>query len=69
MAQVNKKYKFDKTTFSAMTVEEADDHVSYWKDKTETERLNAACFIINQIFQVTPSTKVDISISDKRKHN
>lgn len=64
----NNKYKLDKTAFSAMTVKEADDHVSYWKEKTETERLNAACFIINQIYQVTPSTKIDINIIDKRKH-
>jgi translation initiation factor 2B subunit (eIF-2B alpha/beta/delta family) len=64
----NKSYKLDKTVFSAMTFEEADDHVSYWQNKSESERLNAACFIINQIFQVTPSTKLDVSITDKRKH-
>ena len=64
----NKPYKLDKTVYSSMTFKEADDHSSYWDDKNEFERLNAACFIINQIFQVTPFTKVDITISDKRKH-
>jgi translation initiation factor 2B subunit (eIF-2B alpha/beta/delta family) len=52
-----------------MTVEQADYHVSYRDDKTADERLNAACFIINQIFDVTPSSKIDVSITDKRKHN
>ncbi|MDQ6756964.1 MAG: hypothetical protein M3004_08510 [Bacteroidota bacterium] len=65
----NKPYKLDKAAFNAVTFEEADDHVSHWKNKSESERLNAACFIINQIFQVTPSTKIDVSITDKRKHH
>ena len=51
-----------------MTVEEADNHVTYWNNKTKTERLNAACFIINQIFDVCPSDKIDLKFTDKRKH-
>ena len=44
--------------------------MNYWVEKTEDERLNAACFIIiNQIFGVTPQTKVDRTITDKRKHS
>ena len=39
------KYKLDRTELKAMTFEEADDHVTYWNDKTVPERLNAACFI------------------------
>lgn len=65
----DKKYRLDKTAFKAMTVEEADDHVTYWNDKTESERLDAACFIINQIFDVTPKTKIDFTITDKRKRD
>jgi hypothetical protein len=64
-----KKYRLDKTVFKAMSVEEADDHVTYWNDNTESERLNAACFIINQIFGVTPKTEIDFTITDKRKRD
>jgi hypothetical protein len=64
-----KKYRLDKTAFVATTVSEANDHVNYWNDKTAAERLNAACFIINQIFQVTPQTKVDFSVFTKRKRD
>ncbi len=60
-------YRLDRTKVTALTFAEADDHVNYWVNKTEDERLNAACFIINQIFGVTPKTKVDRSITDKRK--
>lgn len=62
------KYKLDRTMLCATTADNADDHVSFWNDKTAIERLNAACFIINQIFGVTPKTKVDVSITAKRKH-
>ena len=63
-----KEYKLDRSFLKSMTVEEADDHVTYWHNKTESERLNAACFIINQIFDVSPSNKIDLKITDKRKH-
>ena len=64
-----KEYKLDRTVLRSMTVEEADDHVTYWNNKTESERLNAACFIINQIFDVSPFDKIDFTFTDKRKHN
>jgi hypothetical protein len=60
-------YPLDRTTVTSSTFNEADNHVSYWLEKTEDERLNAACFIINQIFGVTPQTKVDRTVTDKRK--
>ena len=63
------QYKLEKTELKSMTFEEADDHVTYWNNKTEDERLNAACFIINQIFGVTPSDKIDFTYTDKRKHS
>ena len=40
-----------------MTFEEADDHTTYWLDKTEDERLNAACFLINQIIWSNAANK------------
>jgi hypothetical protein len=62
-------YRMDRTVAAKLTFEEADDHVSYYKDKSYNERLNNACFIINHIFQVTPKTKLDRTITDKRKHD
>jgi hypothetical protein len=63
-----KEYKLDRMLLQSMTLEEADDHVTYWKNKTQSERLDAACFIINQIFNVSPTDKIDFKFSDKRKH-
>jgi hypothetical protein len=60
-------YRLDRTKVTAQTFNEAADHVAYWSDKSEDERLNAACFIINQIFGVTPETKVNRNVSDTRK--
>ncbi len=65
----DKEYPLDKSAFRAMTFREADDHVTFWNDKNEEERLNAACFLINQIYGVTRDTKIDFSITDKRKNN
>ena len=64
-----RSYKLDRNVLKAMSFDEADDHVSFWEDKSMNERLNAACFIINQIFNVTPSSKIDLRFTDKRKHN
>jgi len=61
------KYKLDRHHVTAMTFEEADDHTTYWLDKTEDERLNTACFLINQLYGVTAQTKVDKTIFDHRK--
>jgi len=63
----NNEYKIDRSLVTALSFEEADDHVSYWLDKTEDERLNAACFLINQVYNVTPQTKVDRTVIDQRK--
>jgi hypothetical protein len=60
-------YRLDRAKVTSLTFNEADNHINYWMEKTEDERLNAACFIINQIFGVTPQTKVDRTITDKRK--
>ena len=61
-------YKMDRSFVSSSTFVEADDHVTFYKNKTPLERLNAACFIINNIFQVNPTTKIDKKITSKRKH-
>lgn len=61
-------YRMDRTVVSKSSFKEADDHVTFYKNKTPLERLNAACFIINSIFNVTPNTKVDRKITFARKH-
>ena len=63
----NNQYKIDRSIVTAMSFEESDDHTTYWLDKTEDERLNAACFLINQLYGVTAQTKVDRTILDHRK--
>lgn len=61
-------YKFDKTAFRAMTFEEADDHYSYWKDKSLSERLDAAFYLINTFYGVDKHTPLDKTVFSKRKH-
>ena len=56
------QYKMDRSKLTAQSFEEADDHVTFWEDKTPLERLNAACFIINNIYGVTAQTKMDKSL-------
>ena len=53
---------------SHSTFKEADDHVTFYKDKTPLERLKAACFIINSFFNVAANTKVDRNVPFARKH-
>jgi hypothetical protein len=63
-----KKYKLDKTVFRASSVEEADEHYGFWKYKTPKERLEAACYLINQFYGTTAQTPVDKTVFTKRKH-
>lgn len=58
----------DRNIVAHSTFKEADDHVTFYIDKTPLERLESACFIINSIFQVTSKTKVDRTLTSKRKH-
>ena len=62
------KFKMDRTIVSKSSFKEADDHVTFYKDKTPIERLNYACDIINSIFNSSPNQKVDRSIISSRKH-
>ncbi len=64
----SKKYRLDKTAFQAMTVQEADHHYRYWKNKSLKERLDAACCLVNQFYGATPQTPVDINVFTKRKY-
>ena len=61
-------FRMDRSVVSKSPFEEADDHVTFYKDKTPLERLNYACDIINYIFNTSPTQKVEKSILSSRKH-
>ena len=58
----------DRSVVLKSSFEEADDHVTFYNDKTPMERLNYACDIINSIFDSSPEKKVDRTIFSARKH-
>lgn len=61
-------FKMDRTVVSKSTFIEADDHVTFYKDKTPAERLAAANYIINSIYKTNGYAKVDKTIVSSRKH-
>ncbi len=61
-------YRMDRTIVSKSSFEVADDHVTFYKDKTPLERLNYACSLINSIFNSNPEMKVDRTNTSARKH-
>lgn len=68
MDDTSKKYSLDKTAFQGMTVQEADHHYGYWKNKSMKERIDAAFYLINQFYGTTSKTPVDKTVFTKRKH-
>jgi len=68
MDDQSKKYRLDKTVFRASKIEEADHHYAYWKNKSLKERLEAACYLINQFYGTTAQTPIDKTVFSKRKH-
>lgn len=63
-----KNFRMDRSVVTKSSFKAADDHTSFYKDKTPLERLEAACYIINQIFQVSNNSKIDKTIIQSRKH-
>ncbi|MFN3756800.1 MAG: hypothetical protein ACK4RM_07580 [Flavobacterium sp.] len=61
-------FKMNRAVVNKSTFAEADDHVSFYSDKTPLERLNAACGIINAIYNSSPSQKIERTITSSRKH-
>ena len=53
---------------SKSSFKEADDHVTFYKDKSAIERLNSACYIINSIFGTSERTKVNRLLTASRKN-
>ena len=64
---MDSKFRLDRTAFKATNVQEADDHVTYWKDKSHIERLEAAWYLINQVYGTTSKTRLDRTVFSKRK--
>ncbi|WP_353150923.1 hypothetical protein [Flavobacterium sp.] len=60
--------RMDRSVVSKSSFEEADDHVTFYNDKTPMERLFYVCDIINSIFDSSPEKKVDRTIFSARKH-
>lgn len=58
----------DRTVVSKSSFKEADDHVTFYKDKTPKERLEAAYYLIKYVFQKDEHYKMDKSITYSRKH-
>jgi hypothetical protein len=61
--------KMDRSVAAKLTFEEADDHVTFYNDKTPIGRLNYACDSINSIYNSSPDQKVDTTIISSRKHS
>ncbi len=61
-------FRMDRSVVSKSSFEEADDHVTFYKNKTPLERLNCVCDIINSIFNSSPEQKVDRTVFSSRKH-
>jgi hypothetical protein len=65
---MNSNFKLNRQVVTKSSFEEADNHVSFYADKTPHERLQHACFIINQIF-TEEQRKVKRNITYSRKHD
>jgi hypothetical protein len=63
------KYRLDRTVFKATNAKDADDHVTEWKNKSYLERLEAAWFLINQVYGTTSKTPLDRTVFSIRKRN
>ena len=64
---MEKKFRLDRTAFKATNVKDADDHVTDMKNKTYIERLEAAWFLINQVYGTNSKTRLDRNVFSQRK--
>ena len=66
----SQKYPLDRTYFKASTFQEADDHFTYWKQKTLKERLEAAYYLITSAYNLssTDAYRIDKNYFTSRKH-
>jgi hypothetical protein len=61
---MQQKFRLDKTAFEA---NDADNHIKYWKDKSYSERLQAAWFLIQHAYGIDNKTRMDKTVFEKRK--
>ena len=64
---MEQKFRLDRTIFKATNAKDADDHVTDMKDKTYIERLEAAWFLINQVYGTNSKTRLDRTVFSQRK--
>ena len=67
---MQKPSRLDRTKFKMQTAEDAAYHISYWKKKTISERLQAAYYLISVAynFDITSPPRLDRSTFSTRKH-
>jgi hypothetical protein len=68
MGDEKKKYRLDRTSFKAMTFEEADNHYGFWRHKSFAERMDAAFYLIHQVYGTNKSTPLDKTVFSCRKN-
>ena len=68
MSDADNKYHLDKTAFAAMSFEESDNHYGHWKNKSYSERLDVAFFLIHQSYGTTNKTPIDKTVFSQRKN-
>jgi hypothetical protein len=64
-------FKLDRTAFKIQQHSEvAANNRSFWLSRTPQERLEAACFLINQAYRIDPNNppKLDRNAFAMRKH-
>jgi hypothetical protein len=64
------KYRLDRTFGKAQTLKEADDNRKYWLQKSVTERLGAAWYLISCAygFDIENPPRLDKNIFSMRRH-
>ena len=68
MSNDNDQYRLDKTTFQAMSFNEADNHYGYWKSKSLKERWDAGAYLSMQMYGCDKHTPIDKTVFSCRKH-
>jgi len=64
---MEEEFRFDRTVFAAANAKDADNHIHYWKNKSYTERLEAAYFLIRHSYGIDENTRLDRTAFSKRK--
>ncbi|MEM6963317.1 MAG: hypothetical protein AAF573_01040 [Bacteroidota bacterium] len=66
----NKPYRLDRTKFKMQSFREADMQHAYWQNKSPTERLQAAFYLISVAydFDINHPPKMDRNVFGMRKH-